>query len=30
VPTLFSLTLEAKSLLLGGWRRLVGAPSAGD
>jgi len=30
VPTLFSLTLDAKALVLGGWRRLVGAPSAGD
>jgi len=30
VPALFSLTLDAKAAIVGGWQRLVGAPSQGD
>ncbi len=30
VPALFSLTLDAQAALVSGWKRLVGAPSAGD
>jgi HAE1 family hydrophobic/amphiphilic exporter-1 len=30
VPALFSLTLDAQAAVVSGWKRLAGAPSAGD